>query len=753
MKKIGLLFWLMSSAFISAFSQNYISGTVSLHGTNTASGSTTVASGASLILNRNALYEQADFINKGDVTALSADSGKLVLSGSTAQNITGRFKIGAVQLDNTAGVTINNNEPVTMVTILDSVSFGNISNAGFNAGNGLMTLRSDAIKTARIADLTQNGANTGNKINGNVIAERYLQSKRAWRLLGPPTTADSLAGQTIKDAWQEGARSPRGQLVNPNPGYGTVVTRPGSDLATATGYDDGVAGATAYSLRMYTKNGQQKSPLNTDLTHFSANAAYILFVRGDRSVGPAPQSPSAPTPSSITTLRSKGTLHNGDVIDTVTNTLGSFAGVANPYACTVDFSKVILNGVTNGFYVVDPTINSVGAFVYIDGTDNYRATPAGAFTNGTTNRLLQSGQAILVKTIGSTGTLTFKESSKNITSLLSGFRQFPLPALNINLYGNDSLLLDGVTSVFDATFSKVSLPEEDIYKPENMNENLSFFSSGNSLIKNKWPEPVAGDTLPLKLWKTSVKKYRFIAEMSGLSAVSQAYLIDKYLHTSVVIASSGKSDYAFEITKDVASAASDRFAVVFGSAVLPVTITKLKAYLDNSDAHLTWTVQNEVNVAHYEVEKSLDGHSFSSIATVAVKNETGLNKTYDFLDLQPATGDNFYRIKSIDKNGKSTYTTIADVTINGGIMTVQILPNPVVNGKLSLLFTNAPAGNYRMVMNTSDGKEIFTKTISHIGGTVTYSFLLDKLAKGVYSVQISGNDRYKYNVNLRAILQ
>ena len=753
MKKLFLIIWLVTGSVLYASSQNYISGTVSLHGNNTAGGATTVAPGASFIINKNSFYEQGAFINQGDSTAISADSGTLVLSGTNGQAITGRFKIGALRLDNAAGAVINNSEPNTMVTILDSVSFGGINSAEFNAGNGLMTLRSNALKTARIADLTHNDANTGNAVTGKVIAERYLQSKRAWRLLGPPTTADSTNDQTIQDAWQEGVRAPRGQIVNPNPGYGTVISRPGSNPVAASGYDDGVAGATAYSMRMYTKDGLQVSPQNTDLTHFSAHAAYILFVRGDRSVGPSPQNPWAPTPSAVTTLRSKGSLHNGDVVDTVTNASGGFAGVANPYACTVDFSKVILNGVVNGFYVVDPTINSVGAFVYIDGTDNYRATPAGAFTNGATNRLLQSGQAVLLRSTGSTGTLTFKENSKNITSLLNGFRQFPLPALNINLYNNDSLLLDGVSSVFDDGFSKSNLPDEDIYKPENQNENLSFYSNGSSLIKNRWPEPAAGDTLHLKLWKTTARKYRFVAEANGLSAASQAYLTDKYLHTSVAINGSDKTDYAFEITKDAASATSDRFAVVFGSAVLPVTITRLKAYLDNGDAHLVWTVQNETNVAHYEVEKSADGHSFSSLATVAVNNETGLNKTYDFLDLQPASGDHFYRIKSVGLNGKSTYTTIASVTVTGGIMTVQILPNPVLNGKLSLLFTNAPAGNYKVVMNTSDGKAVFTKTIAHTGGTFTYTYQLDKLAKGVYSVQINGNNRYQYNVNLKAILQ
>ena len=241
--------------------------------------------------------------------------------------------------------------------------FGNISNGLFNAGNGLLTLRSNALKTARIADLTHDEINSGNTIQGQVITERYLENKRAWRLLCPPTTADSLNSQTIQQSWQEGATAPRGQIVNPNPGYGTVITRPGNDPSSATGYDDGIAMSSGYSLRMYTRDGLLTQPVNTNLTHFSSHAAYLVQVRGDRSVPPELQGNGYQTPSTSTNLRSKGQVFNGTVTDTVTNGKGSFAGVANPYASTIDFSKVTFNGIANGFYLLgsyDWNIRSLG---------------------------------------------------------------------------------------------------------------------------------------------------------------------------------------------------------------------------------------------------------------------------------------------------------------------------------------------------------------------------------------------------------
>ncbi len=745
----------------SAFAQNYISGIVSLYGDNTASGSTIVAPGASFFLYKNKFYEQAGFINHGDSVAISADSGTLVLSGTAAQTLTGRFKISSIQLTNSNGAVITTDEPITMVTILDSVNFGNISNTVFNAGDGLLTLRSTAFKTARIADLTHNDVNTGNAVNGRVIAERYLRSRRAWRLLGPPTTADSANDQTIKQAWQEGATATYGTLVNPNPGYGTVITKPGSNPPAATGYDDGIPASSIYSLYSYTSNGLFTNPLNTDLTHFSHNAAYMLFVRGDRSVPPQLQTNTYSTPSNITTLRSKGALHNGNVTDTLTNVAGAFAGVANPYASAVDFRKVGLNGITNGFYTIDPSINKVGGWVYIDGSDNYTATPLDpgattSYNDTTTNAWVQSGQAILVKTIGNTGTITFKESNKNMSSGINGFRQMPLPSVHLYLYSGDSshVFMDGTTAVFDPSFSKEALPDEDVYKPQNVNENLSFYEDNNYLIKDKWTMPAPGDTLPLRLWKTSAKKYQITVNSKGLASAPQPYLLDNYLHASTAIPTNGSANYNFELTQDAASQATDRFAVVFEATVLPVTLVRINADLENDGVAVQWKVSNENGTVSYDIERSVDGGSvFSKIGSTPSHGNNLINDAYDFLDQKPLEGDNYYRVRMIDLNGRYKYTNVVKVTKATEILTVSVYPNPVINQLMKVNFSHSPAGRYLIALYASDGKQIIAKTITHPGGAATYKVPLSKVAQGLYHVTITQQENNKKIINLKVVIE
>ena len=732
---------------LSCFAQNYISGVVSLHGDNTISGSTTVAQGASLILNKNKLYAQAGFVNRGDSTAISADSGTLVISGTGSQGITGRFKISALQISNSSVVSLSTTVSPTMVTILDSVTFRNVNNGVLNAGDGLMTLRSNAAKTARVADLTNNATNSGNAVIGKVIVERYIRSRRTWHLLSPPTTADSVNDQTIQDSWQEGVRAARGQIADPHPGYGTVITRPGNNPPAATGYDDGVATSGSYSIKAYYSNGLITPPINTDLTHFSSHAAYFLFVRGDRSVGPETQTSANQTLSTFTTLRTKGALHNGDVIDTVTQALGGFSGVSNPYACTVDFSKVTLNGVTNGFYTWDPSINAYGGWVYIDGDDNYNATPltsggVGVYTNPATNALIQSGQGIAVKPIGNTGTVTFKESSKNITNRVETFRMGPASALYVSLFGKDSshMFLDGATTLFDASFSRDALPDEDISKPSNLNENLSFYATGSYLMKDKYPMPANGDTLDLRLWKTTAKPYTLSFSMKNMEDALPAYLFDKYTKSSTALQAGSTTTYDFTVASDSGSKAIDRFAIVFGSKILPVTLTQIRAIWDGTHVNVQWNVHSETGVSVYEVERSIDGVAFTKIGTVAPHAGSFAADAYSFADGQPADGDNFYRIKVVNQNGSDTYTNIAIVSVPTGKMLIAVYPNPVKDGLIKLWFKNTKAGTYQVQLYSMDGKAILSKSISHPGSAATYTIRSGTIAQGIYHAIIRSSD-------------
>jgi len=103
----------------------------------------------------------------------------------------------------------------------------------------------------------------------------------------------------------------------------------------------------------------------------------------------------------------------------------------------------------------------------------------------------------------------------------------------------------------------------------------------------------------------------------------------------------------------------NRFSVVNpGGIILPVNIISLTAQLQGAAVALAWTSLNELNVAYYEVEHSGDARSFISMGRVAALNNGMPKIDYTFTDEYPGKGDNYYRIKAVDKDGSYKYTNI-----------------------------------------------------------------------------------------------
>ena len=146
-----------------------------------------------------------------------------------------------------------------------------------------------------------------------------------------------------------------------------------------------------------------------------------------------------------------------------------------------------------------------------------------------------------------------------------------------------------------------------------------------------------------------------------------------------------------------------------------------------------WNVANEVNLNRYEVEKADDGSNFTKVGAIAASNLT----KYNWLDVNAKTGYNYYRLKMIDNDGTSKYSAVVSVKIGTDINTFTILNNPVIGNQLSVQFGGVEKGTYYIQIHSQLGQLIFSKSISHIGGSATYNIGINNVAKGIYQVSIT----------------
>jgi len=176
-------------------------------------------------------------------------------------------------------------------------------------------------------------------------------------------------------------------------------------------------------------------------------------------------------------------------------------------------------------------------------------------------------------------------------------------------------------------------------------------------------------------------------------------------------------------------------------AALPVTITSLDASLENREVLVDWKTENESGMLQYEVQKSTDGTIFATSSITPALNDGKAN--YQWIDSQLA-GINYYRIKSVSKDGKISYSQVVKV-VNGEkiIRVISGAPNPILTGTIHLLFVNQPPGIYTASMTNQLGQVVLSKSIPHSAMSVSENISTNSATKGVYNLSIFKPDGNK----------
>jgi hypothetical protein len=154
-----------------------------------------------------------------------------------------------------------------------------------------------------------------------------------------------------------------------------------------------------------------------------------------------------------------------------------------------------------------------------------------------------------------------------------------------------------------------------------------------------------------------------------------------------------------------------------------------------------WVILMEEDVDHYEVERSSNGQSFVTIGQREAIANNSRQASYTWLDALPPAGDLYYRIKSVDIDGKLNYGPIVRISPDASAGSDFILyPNPTVNKTVSFQLRNLAKGQYQLMVTDMKGSVLYRETITHAGGAISQSLQLPaSVVTGVYILSIKGN--------------
>ncbi len=189
----------------------------------------------------------------------------------------------------------------------------------------------------------------------------------------------------------------------------------------------------------------------------------------------------------------------------------------------------------------------------------------------------------------------------------------------------------------------------------------------------------------------------------------------------------------------VAGIGGDLTSCNFPISLLPVNWQSVTADLQNNNAVITWTVNQQANIKNYTVERSANGTDWNDLSVLANNGEMATAQTYSYTDAGPLSGANYYRIRETDMDGKTNISVIKEVvTTNNN--TIAVWPNP--------------AKDIIRIQQLNGGTKTLTAKVYNQSGEMVTSGMLKngintlnigQLSAGYYIVHIDLVSGEKYN--------
>jgi len=166
---------------------------------------------------------------------------------------------------------------------------------------------------------------------------------------------------------------------------------------------------------------------------------------------------------------------------------------------------------------------------------------------------------------------------------------------------------------------------------------------------------------------------------------------------------------------------------------LPVEFVSFTAKKSDRNAVLTWVTAAEINVNAFVIERSIDGKNFEEIGR---KNPQGPS-TYNFTDLRPVAGTNYYRIKTIDNDGSIGYSPVRSLQFTDAISSMNVFPNPFVSN-LGVELNASKAGVAQITIMDVTGRKVLMSVNSSVKNGKNFIQLpqADDLATGSYLLKV-----------------
>ncbi|MFT3932014.1 MAG: choice-of-anchor E domain-containing protein [Chitinophagaceae bacterium] len=189
------------------------------------------------------------------------------------------------------------------------------------------------------------------------------------------------------------------------------------------------------------------------------------------------------------------------------------------------------------------------------------------------------------------------------------------------------------------------------------------------------------------------------------------------------------------------------------AAVLANGLQNFTAVKKDNNIVLKWDAQNAADINQYEIEYSLDGSSFSPVATLAANHSSTFNSyNYNYALNGASTGDVYFRIKQTNTAEKTGYSSIQKVSlVSKAGFAVAVYPNPVTNN-MAISFDHALNGEYNVDLVNMSGQTVVSKKLKLAGANIIPVSWSNKPAPGIYFTRVTNTANMEQQI-IRVVVQ
>lgn len=348
----------------------------------------------------------------------------------------------------------------------------------------------------------------------------------------------------------------------------------------------------------------------------------------------------------------------------------------------------------------------------------YAGSLTTTYFNGTTVLVSGTSQVIVNAPLSLTSaSFTFSNTSSMTTSY-----NVSLSASKIYLYDNSSMTANGGSS----TTIDLSNSSQIVIGDASTTSKAIFTVSGPTLnLYDNSDVALANQNSVYYNWSN----YNYA---SSSAATGKSY-------TSSGVAINCGSGYTHSCSNPaVYGPATLSAAGVVAGTTLPIVLTGFSAVLNNDHGvTLDWNTEEEVNFSHFIIERSADGETWVEIGTVEAKGNSQTETAYSYVDGQPLTGTNFYRLTEVNLDNSYIYSPVVVVRTTT-LAQITLFPNPASNYINVSLGGNTPS-TVTVLLTSAAGQRLAEKQATGGAGTIV-TIPVENVVSGIYIITVIAAD-------------